>query len=135
EKSGYFREVQRNMTEGVTLAGVVSEDELIRHYQKATMLVHPPLYEAFGMTLVEAMACGTPVIATGVGGIPEVLGDDGVLVKPGSAEAIAKAVLKLAGDKKGYQKLARRSRQRVEENFSWDSVVKRLSSLYEEILG
>jgi glycosyltransferase involved in cell wall biosynthesis len=135
EKSGYFREVQRNMTEGVTLAGVVGEDELIRHYQKATMLVHPPTYEAFGMTLVEAMACGTPVVATSVGGIPEVLGDDGVLVKPGSAEAIAKAVLKLAGDKKRYQKLARRSRQRVEENFSWESVVKRLSSLYEEILG
>ena len=135
EKSSYFREVRKNMTEGVTLAGVVGEDGLIKHYQKATMLVHPPTYEAFGMTLVEAMACGTPVVATMVGGIPEVLGDDGVLVKPGSAEAIAKAVLKLWDDKKRYHKLMGRSRQRVEENFSWESVVNHLSSLYTEILG
>jgi glycosyltransferase involved in cell wall biosynthesis len=132
EKSDYFKELQKYKGEGVTFTGVVSEGDLIKHYQNATMLVHPALYEAFGMTLVESMSCGTPVIGTNVGGIPEVLGDDGILVRPESSEDITKTVLKIARDRKGLERLSRNARKRVEDNFSWEEVSNRLSSIYKE---
>jgi glycosyltransferase involved in cell wall biosynthesis len=132
EKSDYVKELRRNSTEGVTFTGTVTEEELIRHYQSANILVHPALYEAFGMTLVEAMSCGTPVIATKVGGIPEVLGDAGILIKPKNVEEIVKSVLKLADNRKLYDNLAKRSRERVEHHFSWESVSQNLAKVYEE---
>ena len=94
------------------------------------MLVHPAVYEAFGMTLVESMACGTPVIASEVGGIPEVIGDSGILIKPKSPEAITKAVLDLLDNRKKYESLRKKGRARVEKHFSWEAVSSRLSSLY-----
>jgi glycosyltransferase involved in cell wall biosynthesis len=132
EKSDYVRELRKNSMEGVTFIGIVTEEQLIGHYQSATMLVHPPLYEAFGMTLVEAMACGTPVVATDVGGIPEVLGDDEILIKARKSDEIAKAVLKLAGNKRKLDSMGKKGRKRVEDNFSWETVSKNVSSLYNE---
>lgn len=132
EKSPYFKEIQENLMEGVELTGVVSEDELVRHYQNATLLLHPALYEAFGMTLVESMACGTPVIATDVGGIPEVLGNEGILVKPKDSKGMARAVIRLMDNTKKYNSLTKGVRKRVEENFSWESVARKLTSIYRE---
>jgi glycosyltransferase involved in cell wall biosynthesis len=125
------KELRRNSIDGVSFIGQSPEDELIRHFQHATVLVHPALYEAFGMTLVEAMACGTPVIATRVGGIPEVLGDAGVLIRPKDPGAIANAVTGLLGNRNKYDRLRSDGRKRVERHFSWDSVSDRVSSLYE----
>lgn len=133
EKSDYFKEVQKYITEGVKFTDVVSEEELIRHYRDATLLVHPPLYEAFGMTLIESMSSGTPVVATKVGGIPEVVGDKGILTEPNNPENLAKSIIKALDDKKKYAALVKDSRKRVEENFSWDIVSKRLMSLYEKL--
>jgi len=130
EKSEYVQEARKESIEGISFVDVVNERDLIRHFQESTMLVHPAVYEAFGMTLVESMACGTPVIASEVGGIPEVIGDSGILIKPKSPEAITKAVLDLLDNRKKYESLRKKGRARVEKHFSWEAVSSRLSSLY-----
>ncbi len=130
EKSEYVRQARKESTDGVTFIDVLNENELIRYFQEATMLVHPAVYEAFGMTLVEAMACGTPVVATKVGGIPEVIEDAGVLIKPESPDSITKAVTGLLRDRRKLESLAKKGRSRAEKKFSWENVADRLSSLY-----
>ena len=132
EKSPYVKELVKNSTDGVTFTGTVTEEELVRHYQKANILVHPALYEAFGMTLLEAMSCGTPVIATDVGGIPEVLGNSGILIRPRNTQDIEKAVLSLFDNRKKYDTFIKRGRERVEKLFSWDAVAKSVASIYED---
>ncbi len=130
EKNEYVQQARKESIDGVKFVDVIDEGDLIGLYQDATMLVHPAVYEAFGMTLVEAMACGTPVIATKVGGIPEVIGDSGILIEPRSPDSIAKAVLDLLDDEKKYERLAKKGRERVVKLFSWETVAKNLHSLY-----
>jgi glycosyltransferase involved in cell wall biosynthesis len=132
EKSSYVAELKKNFIDGVTFTGALPESELIERYQNATVLVHPALYEAFGMTLVESMSCGTPVIATHVGGIPEVLGDDGVFIKPGNVENTAKTIMKILGNEKKRSRMAIDGRKRAERLFSWETVSENLSRIYSE---
>ena len=130
EKNEYVQQARKESIEDISFVDVVNENDLIRHFQEATMLVHPAVYEAFGMTLIEAMACGTPVIATRVGGIPEVLGDSGILIKPKSPDSIAKAVIDLLDNRKKYDSLVKKGRARAVKYFSWETVSKNLDSLY-----
>ena len=76
------------------------QEELLPYYQNADLVINPSLSEAFGMTLVEAMATQTPVIATTIGGMPEIVDDGvtGLLVDPGNPQAIAKAAIELISD-------------------------------------
>jgi glycosyltransferase involved in cell wall biosynthesis len=84
----------------VTFLGRQTVDELVRLYNQAQVLVSPSLYEGFGLPAAEAMACGTPVIATTAGAFPEVIadGETGVLVQPGDARALADAIASLLRD-------------------------------------
>jgi glycosyltransferase involved in cell wall biosynthesis len=84
--------------DALVLAGPVSEGVLVALYQGAACYVYPSLYEGFGLPLLEAMACGLPVIAAYAGSIPEVLGDAGILVPPGDADAMAAAIVLLSSD-------------------------------------
>ena len=90
------------LNESVDFAGVLRGDDLVAAYQDATVLVLPSLTESesFGMTLIEAMACGTPVIGSRVGGIPFVVthDQDGLLVSPGDAVDLAEAVTRIFRD-------------------------------------
>ncbi len=132
EKSEYVQQVKKESFDGVRFLDAQNEGELIRYFQEATVLVHPAVYEAFGMTLVESMACGTPVIATKVGGIPEVIGDSGILIKPKNPTDIADKVISLLENRKKYESLKKRGRERAVKYFSWENVSDRLSSLYEK---
>ncbi len=113
----------------------ISHRRLLDYYRKADVLINPSLSEAFGMSLVEAMSCQVPVVATRVGGMTEILNDDraGLLVESGDAAALAEAILSLLGDAKLRQALGTAGRERVEALYSWDKIVKKLSALYEEI--
>jgi glycosyltransferase involved in cell wall biosynthesis len=93
--------------------------------------------EAFGMVLAEAMACGTPVIATSVGGVPEVVGDGetGFLVPAASPAAVAAAAEKLLADPELRRSMGARGRSRVEEEFSLHRTVQAHERLYLELLG
>jgi glycosyltransferase involved in cell wall biosynthesis len=93
--------------------------------------------EPFGRVLIEAMACGTPVVATKVGGIPEIVENEatGLLVPASNPPALARAVERLFHDRQFSGRLARAARQRVEEKFSEEGHCRRVLEVYQEIVG
>ena len=119
----------------VRLLGKHPHRELPALYREADMLVVPSLSEAFGKPAVEAMACGLPVVATRVGGIPEVVaeGETGVLVPPNDAASLAAAVARLVGDPVLRARLGAAGRVRAEERFSYDRIAREVEALDVEL--
>jgi len=118
----------------ITLIDSVPERDLIALYQRATMTVVPSLLEGFSRPALESMACGTPVIGTTVGSIPELLDENsGVLVPPGDAQALAAAIIDLLQNTKRVTRLGLAARERAVEHFSWDSVAQRVLSVCEQV--
>lgn len=118
------------------VTGRVSSEELVRHYRSASVVVVPSRYEGFGLPAVEAMACGTPVVATRAGALPEVLGltGGGILVDMESPEALARGVEALLGDPARRHDLGTRGRARVVEHLSWQRVAVATAAGYDEVL-
>lgn len=92
--------------------------------------------EPFGRVIIEAMACGKPVIAARGGGVGEIIGDgdDGLLVHPGDARGLAEAILTLAGDPERRARLGKAARRRVEEKFRIQDQVRQIERCYERLL-
>ncbi len=119
----------------VDFAGRMSAEELARLYNEAEVLVSPSLYEGFGLPAAEAMACGTPVVATGAGAFPELIEDGatGVLVPAGDAHALAAALRRLLADPTRARAMGAAARRRVAERFTWRRAAEKLVQLYEEV--
>jgi glycosyltransferase involved in cell wall biosynthesis len=102
----------------------------------ADVFVFPSLYEAAGIAMIEAMACALPVVASRAGGIPEVVEDgvSGILVAPGDADALARALAALAGDPERRRRLAAAARTRAEA-FDVNATVRALEDVYEGAAG
>lgn len=105
-------------------------------FRRATVFTFPSEWEAFGLVLLEAMAAGVPIVATAVGGVPEVLdeGRTGHLVPYGDPDALAAAVRELLGSSDQRTALAVAGRRRV-EGYSWDRVIDDHLALYRELAG
>ena len=118
----------------IRLHGKRPHDELPAFYRRADVLVVPSLSEAFGKPAVEAMASGLPVVATRVGGIPEVVadGETGLLVPPNDPVALAEAMGRLAADPALRARLGAAGRARAEERFSYDRIAREVETLDEE---
>ena len=101
----------------------VSPDELPALYRGASMLLLPSLYEGFGLTALEAMACGTPVLTSNVSSLPEVVGDAALLVDPGDPASIAAAMTRIAEDGRLAKDLRERGLVRA-RLFSWDATAR-----------
>ncbi|MGQ9788193.1 MAG: glycosyltransferase family 4 protein [Candidatus Hadarchaeaceae archaeon] len=113
------------------LTDYLTDEELVKYYSASDFSILPSLWEPFGMTLIEAMACGCPVIATNVGGIPEVVTSDcGILVGPRNHNELALAIETLIGDKKLRGKMARNARKRVEKHFCFDLIAEKIEKSY-----
>jgi glycosyltransferase involved in cell wall biosynthesis len=124
------------LSDSVSLLGRVSEEELVRRYQQADLVVLPTQeLEGFGLTTAEALACGTPVLGTPAGATPELLGAiDESLVAAGTApHQIADAACALLGDRTRLETLARMSRARVDPSMGWKMVVQRHLEIYDSL--
>ncbi|MDB4906600.1 MAG: glycogen synthase [Gemmatimonadetes bacterium] len=118
------------------LPEMLSKADAIALYSHASLFVCPSVYEPFGIINLEAMACETPVVASAVGGIPEIIvdGETGVLVPPGDPAAIAREVNALMRDPERRARMAAAGRARVVEKFSWSSIAVRTIEFYRELL-
>jgi glycosyltransferase involved in cell wall biosynthesis len=130
-----FKLVRKLNLDGmVHFTGRLAREELAQHYSAAQIAIVPSLYEGFGIPAAEAMACGTPVIATTGGALPEVVGDAGILVPPGSADALAAAIKQLLDDKQAQQRMSKAGTKRVKEKFSWEQAARKTLEVYQEVL-
>ena len=119
----------------VIFTGRKDRNELKYYYQAADFFISTPWYEPFGITPLEAMACGTPVIGSDVGGIKYSVKHQhtGFLVPPHNPEALAAAVRKGIADPVIYNNLRKNALKRVNEMFTWACVAKQTHKLYEQI--
>ncbi|MGE0622636.1 MAG: glycosyltransferase family 4 protein [Pseudomonadales bacterium] len=107
----------------------VPQAELLNAYQSADVFIFPSVWqEPFGMPLIEAMACGKPVVTTNSGGIPEFVkaGINGLLVERGNAEELADAILSLISDPDTRRRMGIAGREFVERELDWSAVARRL---------
>jgi glycosyltransferase involved in cell wall biosynthesis len=106
-------------------------------YQKATMLITPSLYETFGIVILEAFACETPVVASNVGGIPEIIKnhENGLLVPPQNPLKLAEAIQYLLDNKDIRIRMGREGRELVKKVFSLEVNVKNLYTLYQNLIS
>lgn len=119
----------------VKVLGRLSSAKLIEAYQAADLLVMPSLFEPFGIVLLEAMASGLPVVASRVGGIPEVIeeGKTGLLVAPGNPEELRTALESMLSDDRLRERMGQAGRERA-ELFSWKIIVPKIQKVYEEAI-
>jgi len=103
----------------ILLAGYVPEADKAALFTGADLFCYPSRYEGFGLPVLEAMACGTPVVTTTGGSLPEVAGDAALLVEPGDADALAVAIGKLVGDRGERVALVQRGLVRA-AGFTWN---------------
>jgi len=124
------------LSDRVHLLGHVDDDAMLSAaYREARVTVLPSEYEAFGLVLLESLAAGTPVVASRVGGIPEVVEDGraGLLVPPKSPAALAEAIGRIWADRDLARHLGAYGRDHVVPRFQWDALVERLDVLYREV--
>ena len=125
------------ITDVVRFVGLVHHSRVIEYLQSASMLVLPSLSEGCPLVVLEAFAAGTPVVASRVGGIPEVVaeGESGSLVSPADPAALAEAIVELLTDPQKRERFARAGRARVERELSWDSVATETCQVYADVSG
>lgn len=121
----------------VTFAGRRNREELKYFYNAADLFVSTPWYEPFGITPLEAMACGTPVIGTNVGGIKYSVDHEvtGYLVPPDEPQALARRMLELLENPRKHEILSRNALKRVTRLFTWETVSEQLADVYEEVVN
>jgi len=116
---------------GISFLEGVSDEDLCLLYNAAELFVFPSFYEGFGLPPLEAMACGTPVIASNRASLPEVIGDAGILVDPDDVEGMASAMLRVLNDERLQKELSEKGMERA-KLFSWEKAAEETVAVYEE---
>ncbi len=133
----YEKRVARRGIEDVIFIGYATYGDLPRYYKTADIVCCPATgWESFGIVLIEAMAVGTPVVASNISGYASVLTHDseGLLVPPKNVPRLAEALLSLAGDESRRQKMGRNGIATA-QNYSWENVAKQVLACYKKALG
>jgi glycosyltransferase involved in cell wall biosynthesis len=126
-------ELDRNdVFEKITLTGYVPHTELPFIYNLATLFLYPSLRESFGIPIIEAMACGTPVITSNTSAMPEVAEEAAILVNPLDSASIATAISKVLDDKKFRNYLIFNGLCRA-THFSWEATAEQTIALYQSV--
>jgi len=116
----------------VEFVGFIPENELNEFYNSLDLFIFPSLYEGFGLPVLEAMACGVPIIASNTSSLPEIVGGAGILVDPNGTDEIAEAVERVMKDSSLREKMAKRGLERA-KTFSWEKTAKETLKVYERI--
>ena len=125
-----------SLDDRVTILGNVSHKTLPGLYAACDVYVQPSLLEPFGVVVLEAAACGKPIVASDVPGMRGVVGSElGLLVPAGDANALARAIRTLAQDPARRERMGRSARRTVEEKYTWKSVAERTAACYEKLLA
>ena len=128
-----FAEVKRLGLEGhVLFPGRVIEDDKAALISGATALVFPSLYEGFGLPVIEAMQCGTPVVCSNTSSLPEVAGDAALLIDPLDVDALAEAMARLVGNAALRRTLVERGYIQAQK-FSWQACARQVLSVLEAV--
>ncbi len=127
----------RGMPNRVHIIGYVPDELMAPYYRQAQLFALPSIFEPFGMTTTEAMACGTPVVASRFGGIRTVInsGENGILVDPTNAEEFAGAMIALLKDSERAKLIGMAGRQTVVDHLSWEAIARRHFDFYERFGG
>jgi glycosyltransferase involved in cell wall biosynthesis len=112
----------------------VSNHDLHHLYNSARCLVHPAFYEGFGLTPLEAMACGTPVVVSNVSSLPEVVGDAALLFNPENDEEITVALWRVLSDTALRDELRAKGLRRAGA-FSWERAARQTMDVYQKAVG
>lgn len=116
----------------VHLAGYVGSDQLLSLYTDALCFLFPSLYEGFGLPILEAMSCGTPVITSNLSSMPEVAGDAALLVDPYDVGALAKAMKEIVENQKLREQLTMKGFERV-KRFSWERCARQTLEVFNSL--
>jgi mannosylfructose-phosphate synthase len=133
-KNGLMKIVDElGIGERVVFAGYIHDDDLATYYRKASSFVLPSKYEPFGMTTLEAMACGTPVVATKFGGIRKFLRNeyDALMVDPTDVGEFASAMTRVLTDETLASKLITNGLETIRDRFSWEAIAATTLKFYQ----
>lgn len=132
----HLKDKVKGMEEYIEFIGPQSQQGLSNLFSKATSVIVPSYYESFGMVAAEAQACGTPVIASGVGGLKDVVshGKTGLQVKPKDPSQLAKAMKTILKDNLLAKRLGKEAGDRARRIFNWSTIAKEIDKTYEELL-
>lgn len=126
---------EHGLEDRVTFLTGLSREEIAREFQSASLLVSPSLYEGFGLPAAEAMSCGTPVIVTDGGALPEVAGEAGVIVPKGDADALAEAISSLLTDDAQRASIAAACLKRADETFDWSVIAGEYEAYFRSVMN
>ncbi len=127
---------EKGMDGRVQLIGYVPDELMPVYYQQSEMFVLPSLFEPFGMTTQEAMACGKAVIASKFGGIRNVIehGENGLLVDPSNTSEFADAMIRLLENPEKTKSIGQKAYKTVQDNFSWEAIAERFLDFFKEYI-
>jgi glycosyltransferase involved in cell wall biosynthesis len=121
------------LNESVKVLGYVTDHELATLYSNARFLIMPSIYEGFGLPLLEAMQCGTPVLTSQAGSMAEVAGDGGIFIDPYSIESISFGIQRMLADDDLIKNLGRNALRRSQD-FSWEKCAAETMAVFQEAM-
>lgn len=132
---GIFKTVNSaNLNDEVILTDYVSDYELVNLYNGAEIFIYPSIFEGFGLPVIEAMACGTPVITSNLSSLPEVAGDAAALINPFDNNDIINTLEKVYFDE-GYKNILIKKGLKRFKEFSWNKTSSKVIDVYRQVIG